>query len=130
MVIYIKKLLLFICLFFLFNTLEIDSNSNKVIIYDKNEIYEENDYLIYFKNASSKELNNILKILNIEVLSYIIDGKKYYANSVDELTNKFLKNKNDIEKLYYDEYGINIEAIYVKCTNNELIKLYNLLPFY
>ena len=77
--------MIFLCLFFLFNTLEIDSNDDKVLIYNKNELYEENDYNIYFKNITNKKIKDILKILNIEVLSYYIDGEKYYTNSINEL---------------------------------------------
>lgn len=128
--IYIKKILIFLCLFFLFNTLEIDSNDDKVLIYNKNELYEENDYNIYFKNITSKKLESILKILNIEVLSYYIDGEKYYANSINELEQLFLSDKSDNEIIYYNEYGFNIDGIHVLCINDELIKLENLVSIY
>jgi hypothetical protein len=130
MVIYIKKILLFLCFFFLFNTLEVDSNSDKLLFYNKNELYEENYHIIYFYNITSKELKSILNILDIEVLSYIIDNNKYYARNIDELTKIYCKDKNINEQLYYYEYGISIDAISIICTNNELLKLENLASIY
>ena len=130
MVIYIKRLLLFLCFFFLFNTLEIDSNSEKNLLYDKNKLYEENDYNIYFKNINSKKLESILNILNIEVLCYYIDDIKYYARDIRELTNIYLKDKSEEEKIYYSEYGFNIDGIHVLCINDELIKLENMVSIY
>lgn len=130
MVINIKKILLFICLFFLFNTLEIDSNSDKILLYNKGELYQEENHKVYFYNTNSKELKSILNILDIEVLSYIIDDKKYYAKDIDELTQKYIKDKSVEEQIYYDEYGIKIDGINIKCVNNELLKLENLVNIY
>ncbi len=130
MVINIKKILLFICLFFLFNTLEIDSNSDKILLYNKGDLYQEEYHKVYFYNTNSKELKNILNILDIDVLSYIIDDKKYYASNIDELTQKYIKDKSIEEQIYYDEYGIKIDSINIKCVNNELLKLEKLVNIY
>ena len=130
MVISIKKLLLFLCLFFLFNTLEIDSNSYKSIIFDRDDLYEEGNYTIFFHNISSYELKEILNILNIEVLSYIIDGNKYYYKDIDELNSLYIIDKELDEQLYFKQYGIYIDGINVICTNNELLKLENLIKIY
>lgn len=125
--IYIKKILIFLCLFFLFNTLEIDSDSDKQLIYDKKNIHEESNHIVYFRNTNSNELRDITDILNIRILSYIIDGKKYYARDIDELENIYLKDKSLSEKIYYEDKGIYIDGINIVCENNELIKLENLI---
>ena len=130
MVVNIKRLLLFICLFFLFNTLEADSNSDKLLFYDKKELYDENIYNVYFINTNSIKLENVINILDIEVLSYTIDNHKYYASNISELTNKYLIDKSINEELYYNEYGIKIDGITVLCTNEELIKLENMISIY
>ncbi len=129
-VINIKKILLFICFFFLFNTLEIDSNSDKILLYNKGDLYQEEFHKVYFYNTNSKELKSFLNILDIEVLSYIVDDKKYYASNIDELTQKYIKDKSIEEQIYYNEYGIKIDGINIKCINNELLKLENLTNVY
>ena len=126
----IKKILLSLCLFFLFNTLEIDSNYDKSLVYDKNNLYEEDDHIIYFYDMDNNKLKNIINELNIEVLSYTIDDKVYYANSIDDLEKVFLKDKSLDETIYYLEYGFRIDSIHVLCVNNELIKLEKIANIY
>ena len=126
----IKKILLSLCLFFLFNTLEIDSNYDKSLVYDKNNLYEEDDHIIYFYDMDNNKLKSIINKLNIEVLSYTIDDKVYYANNIDDLENKYLKDKSLDEIVYYLEYGFNIDSIHVLCVNNELIKLEKIANIY
>lgn len=126
----IKKILLLLCLFFLFNTLEIDSNYDKSLVYDKNNLYEEDDHIIYFYDMDNNKLKSIINKLNIEVLSYTIDDKVYYANNIDDLENKYLKDKSLDEIVYYLEYGFNIDSIHVLCVNNELIKLEKIANIY
>ena len=126
----IKKILLSLCLFFLFNTLEIDSNYDKSLVYDKNNLYEEDDHIIYFYDMDNNKLKSIINKLNIEVLSYTIDDKVYYANSIDDLENKYLKDKSLDETIYYLEYGFRIDSIHVLCVNNELIKLEKIANIY
>ncbi len=130
MVINIKKILLFLCLFFLFNTLEIDSNSDKVVIYDKVNLYDESVFKIYFDNVSSYELDSVLSNLNIRVLSYIIDEKRYYARSTRELMENYTKDLSINEKIFYDRYGLNIDGINAVCNNLDLIKLEELINIY
>lgn len=126
----IKKILLSLCLFFLFNTLEIDSNYDKSLVYDKNNLYEEDDHIIYFYDMDNNKLKSIINKLNIEVLSYTIDDKVYYANNIDDLENKYLKDKSLDEIVYYLEYGFRIDSIHVLCVNNELIKLEKIANIY
>lgn len=126
----IKKILLSLCLFFLFNTLEIDSNYDKSLVYDKNNLYEEDDHIIYFYDMDNNKLKSIINKLNIEVLSYTIDDKVYYANSIDDLEKVFLKDKSLDETIYYLEYGFRIDSIHALCVNNELIKLEKIANIY
>lgn len=126
----IKKILLSLCLFFLFNTLEIDSNYDKSLVYDKNNLYEEDDHIIYFYDMDNNKLKSIINKLDIEILSYTIDDKVYYANNIDDLENKYLKDKSLDEIVYYLEYGFNIDSIHVLCVNNELIKLEKIANIY
>ena len=126
----IKKLLLFFCIFFLFDTLEIDSNNTKVLMYDKKNVYIEDNFKIYFYNTNSIELEKVISKLNIRILSYIIDGKKYYARDINDLFEKYTSNKKIEEKIYYEKYGIKIDGINVVCQISELIKLENIIHFY
>ena len=126
----IKKIILFFSLLFLFNTLEVDSNNDKVLLYDKNNLHDEIHKSIYFNNMNSNDLEIILNNSNIRVLSYIIDNKKYYVRSIDELYDKYTNNKSLNEKLYYDKYGIIIDGINIVCETKELIKLEELSSIY
>ena len=121
----IKKIILFLCLFFLFDTLKVDSNSEKYLLYDKN-INEESYRSIYFDRINSNILNDIINKLDINVLSYIIDEEKYYARNIDELINDYISEKELNEKIYYLNNGILIDGINIRCDNkiiNELEKL-------
>ncbi len=126
----IKKILLFFSLFFLFNTLEIDSNSDKALLYDKNLLYEESYHDIYFNKINSNELEKIINKLNINVLSYIIDNKKYYANNIVDLLYKYINQKSLKDKIYFEHNGILIDGISLKCTNEVLIELEKYLNIY
>lgn len=130
MVINIKKILLFLCLFFLFNTLEIDSDSDKKLIYNNLNIYDEDYYRVYFYDVNNYILDDILNNLNIRVLSYIIDGKKYYARNIQELFDSFTKDKILSEKIYYEKYGVYIDGVNIVCNKEELIKLSKLINMY
>ena len=126
----IKKFLLFICLFFPFNILEVNSNDNKVLLYEKENLYEEDYYNIYFDKINSKVLTNVIDNSNILVISFIIDDKKYYAESIDELVDKYISDKSLEEKIYYESRGIYIDSINVICDKNELLKLEKETRFY
>lgn len=130
MVIIIKKVLLFLCLFFLFNTLEVDSNSDKVLIYDKSNLYEEGYYNIYFDKVNSIKLEKVINDLDIRVLSYIIDEKKYYASSIEDLINKYTIDMDLKDKLYFENNGILIDGISVKCINSKLIEFESVINIY
>ena len=126
----IKKIILFLLLLFSFNTLEVDSNSDKILFYDKSDLYLEDTFKVYLKDVNSIDLDNVLNDLNIRVLSYEIDNIKYYANDINELINKFVKDKPLEEKIYYENKGVFINSIVVNCTVNELIKLENLIEMF
>ena len=124
------KIFFFLIFFFLFNTPHIDSNSSKRLIYDVNDLYSREYNKIYFVNTNTNELRETLEQLDIEILSYIIEEKKYYARSINELEEIYLQEKNETEKILYDINGIPIDAINVICTNNELIKLEKIIDIY
>lgn len=126
----ILKTLIFITLFIVFNINEIDSNSDKVLHYDKTDIHVEDTFKVYFKSINSNELDDILKYVNVEVMNYIIDDKKYYARNINELTKTFIKDKSIEEKIYYELNGIKIDGITITCEVNELMKLEKLTKVY
>jgi len=129
-VIVIKKILIFLCFFLLFNTLEVDSNSDKYINYYNKELYEEGFYTLYFDNLTSIKLDEIIKKYNINVFSYIVDGKKYYARSIDELSNIVLSNKSIGEKIFYEQYGFIIDGINTTLNSNEINNLKKIVHIY
>ena len=100
------------------------------IYYDKTDIHLEDTFKVYFKSLNSNELDNILKYVNVEVMNYIIDDKKYYARNINELTKTFIKDKSIEEKIYYELNGIKIDGITITCEVNELMKLEKLTKVY
>lgn len=126
----ILKTLIFITLFIVFNINEIDSNSDKVLHYDKTDIHVEDTFKVYFKNINSNELDDILKYVNVDVMNYIVEDKKYYARDINELVKTFIKDKSIEDKIYYELNGIKIDGITITCEVNELMKLENLTKVY
>lgn len=124
-----KKIFLLLCLFFICNTPELNSNCDKELYYEKNK-YEENNYKIYFINTNSNELKNIIPNLDIRILSYIIDNEKYYARNIDELLNIYISDMNLSNKIYYEKNGIQIDGINVMCNTYELEKLENYIDIF
>ena len=110
------------CLFFLFNISYIDSESEKKLIYDVSKLYEEDNHLIYFKDLNSNDIYKFKKY-NIQILSYLIDGKKYYARNNEILVNEYTKEMNQEKKALYKINGVKINALNVVCTVEELIKI-------
>ena len=120
----IYKLLLIIISFFIYDLETIDSNSDKIVLYDIVNIHDENIFKIYFKRRINLyDINNILKNYNIDILSYIINDKEYYAKDERDLIDKWTLNKNLEEKIYYQTKGIYLDGLKIRCENNELIKL-------
>ena len=126
----ILKTLIFITLFIVFNINEIDSNSDKVLYYDKTDIHVEDTFKVYFKSINSNELDDILKYVNVYVMNYIVEDKKYYARNINELVKTFIKDKSIEDKIYYELNGIKIDGITITCEVNELMKLENLTKVY
>ena len=124
------KIFSFFVLFFLFNTLHIDSNASKRLIYNKNNLYENNINIIYFIDTNTNELRDKLKNKKIEIISYIINDKKYYARNIDVLEEIYLKDENLENKIIYSIQGIKIDGIVLRCTNKELIELEKILKIY
>ena len=126
----IIKLLFMLTIFLTFNTGEIDSNSDKILYYDRNNLNYIDTFKIYFKDTNSYSLNNSLKKTNIQVISYTIDNKKYYARNIEELIKQYTKSLNNELKVYYDINGVKIDSITVICKVYDLIKLEKLERIY
>lgn len=115
-----KKIICFFILFFTFNTLEIESNSDKYLVYNKNDIYDTGSFKVFFYNANSEKLDKFIKENNIIVKYYIINDKKYYVRNIDKLILLYTSEMNSNDKIYYLYNGINIDGI---CVNTSVEKL-------
>ena len=100
------------------------------MIYNRNELYDNNINTIYFIDTNTNELREKLENKNIKILSYIIEEEKYYARNIDKLEEIYLKDKKLETKILYQIQGIKIEGIIVQCTNKELIELEKLFKIY
>ncbi len=117
------KLLIFTFLFFIFNITEIDSEINKKIIYNLNNIYEENYYTLYLKDINSNKLIDIVDDMNLKITSYTINDKKYYVKDIFSLVDEYTKDMPLENKLYYSINGIKIDKINLRCKVKDIIKL-------
>lgn len=116
-------------LFFIINLNVIDSNSNKILYYDKSDMYDKGVYKIYFKNMNTSNIS-ILSKLDIQILSYIIDDKEYYVRNIDKLKKSYTKNMTLEDKIYYYINGIKIDGVKVFCEVKDLIEISNLVDIY
>ena len=115
-----KKILFFFILFFTFNTLEIESNSDKYLVYDRKDIYDTGSFKVFFYNANSEKLDKFIKENNIIVKYYIVNDKKYYVRNIDKLILLYNSEMNSNDKIYYLYNGINIDGV---CVNTSVEKL-------
>ena len=115
-----KKILFFFILFFTFNTLEIESNSDKYLVYDRKDIYDTGSFKVFFYNANSEKLDKFIKENNIIVKYYIVNDKKYYVSNIDKLILLYTSEMNNNDKIYYLYNGINIDGV---CVNTSVEKL-------
>lgn len=115
-----KKILFFFILFFTFNTLEIESNSDKYLVYNRKDIYDTGSFKVFFYNANSEKLDKFIKENNIIVKYYIVNDKKYYVRNIDKLILLYTSEMNSNDKIYYLYNGINIDGV---CVNTSIEKL-------
>lgn len=103
----------------------VDSNSDKVLLYDKSNLIDKSYYSIYFKHLNVLNVNDLISKYNIEILSYVIDDKKYYItnNNIEELISKYTIDMNNEEKYNYEINGFYIDAINVISDVNNLIEI-------
>ena len=113
-------LLFFFILFFTFNTLEIESNSDKYLVYNRKDIYDTGSFKVFFYNANSEKLDKFIKENNIIVKYYIVNDKKYYVRNIDKLILLYTSEMNSNDKIYYLYNGINIDGV---CVNTSVEKL-------
>lgn len=116
-------------MFFIFNLEEIDSNSDKRVTYNLNNIHEEDYFTLYLKNINSKKLDKIINELELNIISYIIQDNKYYAKDINDLIENYTASLSEEDKIYYSINGIKIDAVTVRCEVNKIMKLesYNLI---
>ncbi len=127
----IYKLLLIFLSFFVYNLESVDSNSDKILLYDTLNIYDENKFNVYFReNINSYDIDNIINKYNIRLSSYIINDKKYYVENSNKLIEKYTKDMTLEDKIYYKYHGVNIEGVEVVCENGEIIKLSSDIKIY
>lgn len=124
-----KLFILFIS-FFIFDLSVIDSNSDMRVIYNLNNTEEEGYFKLYFRGINSRELDEILNDLDIKVLSFIVDDKKYYIDSVDKLVNEYVKDMSIDKRLYYEINGIKIDGLTTVSEVSKIIKLEKLNVIY
>lgn len=117
----IKKILFFFILFFTFNTLEIESNSDKYLVYNRKDIYDTGSFKVFFYNANSEKLDKFIKENNIIVKYYIVNDKKYYVRNIDKLILLYTSEMNSNDKIYYLYNGINIDGVYVNTSVEKLM---------
>lgn len=115
-----KKILFFFILFFTFNTLEIESNSDKYLVYNRKDIYDTGSFKVFFYNVNSEKLDKFIKENNIIVKYYIVNDKKYYVRNIDKLILLYTSEMNSNDKIYYLYNGINIDGV---CVNTSVEKL-------
>ncbi len=131
MVILIKniyKLLVIFLSFFVYDLKEVDSNSDKIFLYN---MHDEDKYSIYFKEyINSYDIDDIIKKYNIRINGYIIDDKKYYVENINKLIEKYTRDMSNEDKIYYKYNGVNIEGLDVFCESDEIIKLSSDIKIY
>lgn len=110
-------------MFFIFDLEEINSNSDKKLLYNLNNIHEENYYKIYLKNVNTIKLKEIINILDLDIISYGIDKDVYYSKNIDLLLKDYSKNLSLEDKLNYEIKGINVDFITTRCEIDKIIKL-------
>lgn len=124
-----KRLFIIISLSFLFNITDLNSYSDKELIYDRLN-YNEKNYKLYFINSNSYDLEKLLKQFDIKITGYYIDDKKYYARSIDDLIDMYTSDMNLYEKIIYKTNGIKIDGISVVCNTYELDRLKDIINIY
>ena len=107
----------------MFNIYDIDSESDKKVIYDLNSKYIEDYYTLYLKDINCFEFQDILNDMDLKVLSYIVNDNKYYKSNVYDLIDDYTENMNYENKIYYEVYGIKIDAVTLRCNVQDIIIL-------
>jgi len=110
-------------MFFIFDLQEINSNSDKKLLYNLNNKNEEKYYKIYLKNINSHKLKDIINDLDLDIISYGINEKVYYSKDINNLINDYTKNLSIENKIYYTINGINIDYITTRCETEKIIEL-------
>lgn len=107
----------------MFNVNDIDSESDKKILYDLNSLDIVDYYTLYLKDINSFKLQNILSDMDLEVFSFVIKDKKYYKDNIYDLIDEYTKDMNYENKIYYEINGVKIDAVNLRCNVQNIIDL-------
>lgn len=137
-----KKALIFIIIFVSFfsflNIKSVNTIDSIALVYDKNNLYEQEIFNINFYSFNVKEIPEVFKDLDIKIISvspikelYKINDLVIRGNSLEEITSNLLEDYTDNlieigfedEALYFEQQGFNIESMKIICLVKDLIVL-------
>lgn len=137
-----KKTLIFIIIFLFFfsflNIKSVNTIDSLVLMYDKNNLFEQEIFNINFYSFNVKEIPKVFKDLDIEIISvtpikdlYKVKDLSTRGNSLSEITSNLIKDYTDNliksgyeeEALYFEQQGFNIESMKILCVIKDLIVL-------
>ncbi len=124
--------ILFIVSFFLYEPVKVNSFDEIALLYNKNELYEQGRFNLYFYSLNSFDLNLILKNKNIKLISVTPYENSYgvgtlypEGNTSEEIINSLNEQYN--RYLIAGEYnntiqnGFGVYKIKVECLVKDLI---------
>lgn len=137
-----KKFCLFIIIFLSFfsflNVRSVNTIDSLALIYDKNNLYEQDIFKINFFSFNVKEIPQVFKDLDIKIISvspikelYKMEDLTVRGNSLEAIssnlikdyTNRLINMGYDDAALYFEQKGFNIESMQILCLIKDLIDL-------
>lgn len=134
----ISFIIIFVFLFSFVNVKSVNTIDSVVLMYEKNNIFEENYFDLTFFSFNVKEIPQKFKDLEVEIISVkpvsdLFDSNILTSrgNTFEEITSNLIKKYSstimekgyDEQALYYEQQGFNIESMRVKCLVKDLIIL-------
>ncbi len=129
---------IFICLFSFLNVKSVNTIDSMVLMYERDNLFEEDIFNINFFSFNVKEIPEVFKDLDIEIISvkpiedlYESDDlsergnsfKEITSNLINRYTNNLIKKGYEEEALYYEQQGFNIQSMKIRCLIKDLIIL-------
>lgn len=135
-----KKITFIIILFifFFYNIRSINTIDSIVLMYEQDNIYEEDIFNINFFSFNIMNIPQIFKDLDIKIISVKPEENLYYKKSIkafgntyEEITKNLLKDYSTIlnnngyveQSYYFEQKGFNITSMKIRCIIKELIEL-------